>query len=701
MIAVGLLAASKPSTADDGPSEPDDLDRISGTLSRDGLAVQRWLEREYATIAAAMQDAARNGDPAAMPAQFRDAARRHLLGNHLRPLLDEPSSRSPLNVRTVGTIERDRYTIDKVIYESQPGYWVTASLYRPREDAARATRTDAGLPAVLGVCGHAVAAKAYETYQAAAQSLAVNGFVCLVIDPVGQGERLITPKQTDDGWRSAYGGGTSQHNEFGLRAGLAGVHFGGWRAYDGIRGIDLLASLPEVDDLRIGVQGHSGGGTMTTWLTSLDDRIAFSAASCFVTSFYTNLVNQLPADAEQCPPSTQHRDNAATRLDHWHYLAANAPNPVLVIAQRDDFFDVRGAYGAFLELDRFYGRLGAGGRAGWYVGDGSHGYHAGAREAMVRFFRSAAGAEGLFASAEPIIEDEQTLRCTESGQVEVEGSKPTFAFLPELVTAAKARLGDAAGASSAQAIRETLAIDTGAESAVDSATNRPAVLRPMYAAAPFRFRSRYALRSADGIRPIVTRVGDRPLPAMPSPEAATAVLYVADRASAAELNDPPPALTTAIERAGNSGRLYAVDVRGVGELQPRVGDRSSVRDIYGSDYFHAAHAEMLGLPMLGRRVLDAEAALRWIATLHPRVVLAGHGAAVPVVNVLAAVASDETAGMIESAVVSGGFETFAAVATSDTGLPPYSVLPFGVLETFDLNDLTVPNLVVADEPSSE
>src|SRR2546422_110823 len=84
------------------------------------------------------------------------------------------------NAMVTGRIDRGAYTVEKLIYQSLPEFYVTSSLYVPKEREARA-------PSVLFVCGHSESGKAYPRYQAVCADLAANGFVVLAMDPPGQG----------------------------------------------------------------------------------------------------------------------------------------------------------------------------------------------------------------------------------------------------------------------------------------------------------------------------------------------------------------------------------------------------------------------------------------------------------------------------------------------------------------------------------
>src|ERR1051325_7354481 len=62
--------------------------------------------------------------------------------------LGSPPARAPLRAAITGTLERERYRIEKIVFQSAPGLYVTGNFYLPRE--ARGP-----LPAILYLCGHA------------------------------------------------------------------------------------------------------------------------------------------------------------------------------------------------------------------------------------------------------------------------------------------------------------------------------------------------------------------------------------------------------------------------------------------------------------------------------------------------------------------------------------------------------------------
>ena len=114
-----------------------------------------------------------------------EAYRERMKRQFLRAIGGLPEERSPLNARVTGVLEQGSYEIHRLIYESLPGFPVTAALYMTRSRIGQAPG-----PAVLFVCGHGREAKAYPNYQKVCIDLALEGFVVLAIDPPGQGERM-------------------------------------------------------------------------------------------------------------------------------------------------------------------------------------------------------------------------------------------------------------------------------------------------------------------------------------------------------------------------------------------------------------------------------------------------------------------------------------------------------------------------------
>ena len=101
--------------------------------------------------------------------------------------LDPLPKRTPLKVEVKGTLERAEYRIEKVVYQSLPGLYVTGNFYLPK--VPQGTQRAAPLPAILYVCGHSphpLGAK--WSYQDRAAWFAEHRFACLILDTLEFGE---------------------------------------------------------------------------------------------------------------------------------------------------------------------------------------------------------------------------------------------------------------------------------------------------------------------------------------------------------------------------------------------------------------------------------------------------------------------------------------------------------------------------------
>lgn len=569
-------------------------------------------------------------------------------------------AKTPLNARTTGIIERDGYRIEKVIFESRPNFLVTANVYVP-------TGRKFPLPAVVGTCGHSTNGKASETYQSFAQGLARMGYVCLIFDPIGQGERLQYG-HVDSNIRPRVGVG--EHLYAGNQQFLVGEFFGTWRAWDGIRALDYLLSRPEVDPQHVGVTGNSGGGTMTTWLCGLERRWTMAAPQCFVTTFRRNLENELPADTEQCPPKA-----LALGLDHADFLAAMAPKPVIVLAGESDFFDVRGTEEAFARLQRLYRLLGAEENVKLVVAAHPHGYFLESREAMYQWFNHATRISDATKEPPLVIEKDETLWCTPTGQVAEMSSRTVFSFTHEKAQ----KLSQGRPSLTGNNLREALtaALKLPQRSGVpDFRILRPSPGRRY----PPPYATTYAVETEPRMHAIVYRLSERPHSSRPPRSSGRAILYIAHHSSDAELRDEP--LLGELLRNEPRSTLFTCDVRGIGESRPDTCGADMFLSPYGSDYLYAIHSVMLDYPYVGQRTFDVLRVVDWLTSFgHEQVHLVGKGwGAIPAT--FAAVLSDA----VTQVTLKGALDSYQAIAESEQYTWPLSVMLPEVLEKFDLPD---------------
>ena len=118
-------------------------------------------------------------------------------------------------------------------------------------------------------------------------------------------------------------------------------------------------------------------------------------------------------------------------LEESDFLVAMAPNPVVVLAQELDNFDVRGSIETVARLKKIYALLGHEDNVKIHIGPEGHGYHAGARAAMFECFNRATGRPQIASEPEVQIEEDRTLWCTKSGQVVELKSRPVYSFTAE------------------------------------------------------------------------------------------------------------------------------------------------------------------------------------------------------------------------------------------------------------------------------
>ncbi|HVC92978.1 MAG TPA: prolyl oligopeptidase family serine peptidase [Pirellulales bacterium] len=568
--------------------------------------------------------------------------------------------RTPLNPRTTGVIKRGAYRIEKVIFESRPRFYVTANLYVPDHAAFPA-------PGVVGACGHFASGKAYPEYQSFAQGLARQGYVVLIFDAISLGERLQLPGAD---LKSRIGGGSREHSLLGDQQFLVDEFLGSWFAWDGIRALDYLLSREEVDPRHVGVTGNSGGGMETTWLCGADQRWTMAAPNCFITTFCRLFEDEASNDTEQCPPHS-----LALGLDHCDFLAALAPKPIIVLAQEEDFVDVRGTIEAFDRLRRLYGLLGAADHVKLYIGAGEHGYPQPSREAMYGWFNHATGRGDVSAEPKLTLEDERALWCTKTGQVVELDSRPVYSYTKESAE----RLADARGGVSGEALRRAIVDVLKLPARRGPVDYR--ILRMQAAGYPLPFASSYALESERGIPAVVYRLNEANLYSRPPRQSNPAILYVAHDSSDMELREEP--LVREVLKADSTATLYTCDVRGLGESRPNTFGQDSYKSSYGCDYMYAIHAIMLDRPYLGGRTHDVLSALDWLLSLgHGGVHLVANGyAAIPAA--LAAVLHDG----VGKVTLKHAPTSYHDIAKVDLYKWPLSSFIPGVLKHFDLPDV--------------
>jgi cephalosporin-C deacetylase-like acetyl esterase len=252
--------------------------------------------------------------------------------------LDPLPVRTTLAADVTGVLERANYRIEKLVYQSLPGLYVTANLYLPKG-------TTGPVPCIMYLCGHMphpVGAKTQ--YQDRYLWYPMHGFACMVIDPLEFGEVPGLHRGTHN---------LNLWHWLSLGYTPAGVEV--WNA---MRALDYLEARPEINGHRIGVTGISGGGVMTWFLGGLDDRVAACVPSCSAYTIGSQVSRRLLRKQCDCTyyPNT-------FLLDFPVIAALIAPRPLLITSgRRDPIFPPAGYHEVFRRAKRIYDLYDPGGR---------------------------------------------------------------------------------------------------------------------------------------------------------------------------------------------------------------------------------------------------------------------------------------------------------------------------------------------------
>jgi cephalosporin-C deacetylase-like acetyl esterase len=329
----------------------------------------------------------------------------------VRKLIGGPLEKTPLNARTLGSVQGSGYRVEKVVLESQPQVFVTANLYLPAAGRLR-------FCAILSPLGHYWEGKLAWDYQCLYQHLARQGYVVLAFDPFGQGERqqFLDPKTG----RSRYHEPTDEHDASGRPLILLGTTFAQYGVWDAVRALDYLVSRPEVDPERIGCVGHSGGATMTMYLCALEPRIQVAVA---VEGHFRNFGARHYEAPGSVDDAEQNMVGASPAgIDRADLLAAFAPKPLLMCYTPQDVaaspFYLEAVEEVFREVRSAYSVLGAEESVHLYRAFLPHRFDFfNRRETYTWFNRWLAKKGSGISETQPDQFRPEALRCTSTGQV--------------------------------------------------------------------------------------------------------------------------------------------------------------------------------------------------------------------------------------------------------------------------------------------
>ena len=495
------------------------------------------------------------------------AARRNLVRAKISESVGGFPERTPLNARVVGAIDRGDYRIEKIIFESQPQFFVTGNLYLPKTGAPP-------YPAILYPLGHELGGKSNSTWQQMLGSLARRGYVAFAWDPLGQEER----KQFFDAdWNdSKFFSSTVEHTELGTQCMLIGDAIARYTIWDGIRALDYLLSRPEVDPSRVGATGNSGGGTHTSYLSALDDRIKVAAPSCYITSWRVLLDALGPQDGEQVFPGW-----LGAGMDFPDFIYSFAPKPFLVLSAIRDFFPIGGVRESFAEAQRVYETLGVSDKLQKVEADDGHGYSKPRRQAAYRWFaRWLKSQEDDGAEQDMPIARAEELWATPTGQVSTSfhGEDVFSLNLKRYETVRRNRPAFAPGK-----VRDSTAFDPGKGAL--NVKSYGTLKRAGYRIEKLTYESEPGI-----LIPALLYIPEGQTTRLP------AILYAdgeGKQASAAEA-----------ERLVHKGFIVlSADLRGMGETRPALDTHDDFFRYFG-DYDSAETAILLGKTLVGMRAGD-------------------------------------------------------------------------------------------------
>lgn len=567
--------------------------------------------------------------------------------------------RTPLNPQVTGIVTRKGYRVEKVIFESQPKHFVSSLLFLPMDK-----KFEPPYPGVLVPCGHSLNGKGNDAYQTMGALLALNGMAGLVFDPLDQGERgqILTE------WPRLWG--TRAHTMLDVDSIPLGKGTASFMIWDGMRAIDYLQSRSEIDPNRIGCTGNSGGGTQTSYLMSLDDRITAAAPSCYITSFERLMDTIGGQDGEQ-----NIYGQIGFGMDHADYLMMRAPVPILICAATEDFFDITGTWQSFRNAKRLYTRLEYPERIELMENEAGHNYNRLQRQSIVRWM-----SRWLLKKDEPIFEPdielltEEEYQCTPQGQVMLlNGARSAYDINRDYEKTLSEKRKDLwSGNNRAEMLNEVRRL-----AGIRKLAELP---EPEIEKSGIIVRDGYTIRKMiikpeDGI--YLSALMFVPKSIQQSVNR-NAVLYLHQKGKDSDANPGGP-----IEKLVLSGRLVlAVDLRGTGETQQTKQKKFS--EEIGLDWQDVYMAFLLGRSYVGMRAEDVLVCARFLQQNHdaPVDLIAVGNVGVPALH--AAALESNLFGSIE---LTNTLISWSNLVESGRSYNQFESIVYGALTTYDLPDL--------------
>ena len=561
---------------------------------------------------------------------------------------------APLNVQVTGKTTREKFRVENIIFESVPGVYVTGALMLPLEE-----RFKPPYPAMLIVCGHTSNGKAYELYQGLGILAAVNGLAAFVMDPIDQGERFqYLNKEGNPVTQSV-----PAHNLVQAGSILVGRNTATFEVWDGMRAIDFLQSRSDIQGDKIGVCGTSGGGTQSSYIMNLDDRIALGAPSCYICNIFDDLTHNLgPQDGEQ-----NIFGQLAFGMDHADYLFMRAPMPTLMACATKDFFNCDDGWESYRYAVRIFSRLGYANRITIVEKDDEHGYSDIARVGTVRWalLWFAGRNDEITEHDQPLLTNDEILSIKSGKSVmSLPGAKTSRDLNVEL-------------ARELEPGRRAKWLDISADAASQLVRGR-AILR---AESELPAAKEVATADAEGGRDVVYETDEK--------------IFLTSRENFGAdekfdemtivISDKSRATDVCKASLASGGKVAAIELRGYGDTQA-IGRTYYSHSQFGTDGSDNCLAYLLGKTYVGMRCDDLLAMANYYRATHGvkkiRLVAEGYAGTI---GLIATIASPSA---FESVKLEGDLPTWMEQLQREYGPIPLTNTIHGVLNDFDIDDLT-------------
>ncbi|UKM64962.1 alpha/beta hydrolase family protein [Flavobacteriaceae bacterium GSB9] len=564
--------------------------------------------------------------------------------------------KSKLNVKVVGVTQLDGFRVENIIFESLPKRYVTANLYIPNGKGP--------FPVTLHLCGHGLQGKA--PLSKVATLMALNKIAVLVVDPIGQGERI---QFIDDTSKSRTRGATTEHTLLNASANLLGSSLAAYEFWDNHRAIDYLETRNDIDKNRIGIYGSSGGGTQATYMLGLDERIKVATVCSYFTKRQKVLEVYGASDGCQHIPY-----EGREHLELADFVLMMAPKPILIMAGKYDFVDFWGAKQAFKDLEAAYTALGKPSHVKFFSVEAGHGMPKPKREAMTTWFKTWFYDDNAqVKETETRSADIENLNCTKTGQVIT--SIADNISIPEFH---RKQFQELKSSRISFLKKDSIEIRTQVLKllGIDKLPTEKLDIHPT---------GSKSYRKFDLYKFQINRVGQMPLPCLVfMPEQANAkselIIYLNESGKADVLNNE-----SLIDHHINQNHiLVAPDLRGFGETADPINLNDS--KYWNWEYRNAMASMHIGKPIMGQRVVDVMTVLDFIEQTEN---LKNHNIKI-IANGLygpTAIHATYLDNRIDKTEISRSIKSFYNFLENPMQKDVYTNVLYGVLKFYDLQDL--------------